>query len=260
MPNTRKTTAGSTKPNPGKNPKEKAHTDSQYAGEIDLPKGVKPMKYVILANCNTWRCKLANTTLELNSVGDGAINFHEWKPLVEPLKVEVAKAVQVGLLGFTNNPDKYVIPSRKYRREHSPSDNSMDNTPRFITKEYEREEVINNKLPARAPQFTGNTMTVPDADKKIFDVLKLTWTEIVSHKLEAVVGSMKDKGEAVKFLLRAKRLESHGINHATTPRRQVLDLIDKLIEQLDGKQIRMSRVAAEVDEDADPNQRARFTL
>jgi hypothetical protein len=224
---------------------------TQEATETRQPGG----KYVILKSANHWELDEDKGGLILSYSQKGVKPYVAFANLKKEVKEAVFRAVDYGLLDFTDDPENY-DPKEAIKKEQESESNP--NKPRYVWNELNRREVKSNRQVPRAPQVTTGSMEYIDKDSKAFKLLRHPAHEVVKRLPGHLSGLSKD--DSFKFLKEVFTLETKGINMSMAPRRQVVDAIEEQMLKLGLKPIMLTGVSAEPDPDSDPDKKTRFAL
>jgi len=211
---------------------------------------VKPGKYVILKNINHWEIDEEDISFVLSHTRKGAKPYAAFNNLKKAVKDRVMKAVELGVLDFTDDPENYQPPV------NAPEGGRK--TPRYVWRELNREDVKNNRQIPKAPQFSSGTMEYVDKNSKAFKLLKLQAHQVL-ERLPGYLSGL-DEQRAIEFLREALAIETRGLNPAMGPRRQVVDALNEELVKLGVKRAMLTGVISMEDEDSDPNVKARFAI
>jgi len=210
----------------------------------------KQKKYIILRNTNHWEIEEEDVHFILSHTRKGAKPYAAWNNLKKVVKERAEKAVELGILDFTDDPESY-----KPEPEVKPSGKKA---PRYVWRELENEDVKNNRRIPRAPQFSTGTMEYIDKNSSAFKLLKLQAHQVI-ERLPGYLSNL-EKEQAIAFLKEALAIETRGMNPSMGPRRQVVDAINEQLVKLGAKRAMISGVTSQADDESDPNVKARFAL
>lgn len=207
------------------------------------PYGLTPKKYIILRESAHWELRELDFVLSDNHPVHK--RFAAFNNLKKEIKERAYKAVHLGLLDFTDDPETYTRPPKVRRK------NPSNSRPTFKWNELDRREVKENRQPPKSPQFGNRTMQYPNPNAPESKLLAFQWQDVLK-RLDGVMSQM-EKPEAERFLKAALELEKAGKNPAMQPRRQVMDALNEKCVALGLKKAAITGVRSVPDPESDPD-------
>ncbi|MGD9697433.1 hypothetical protein [Acinetobacter sp.] len=224
---------------------------SKVQKEKQTAEEITPKKYIILKNANHWELDQPGFEFILSRQRAGEKHFAAYHNIKKEVKAYILRAISLGLLDFTDEPDSYVV-SRDLGEPIAKKE------PRMRWTESDNSDVKNNKRMPRAPQVSSNTIEIANVNKEAAKLLRFPAHQVVK-KIPGAISQMEQK-QAIAFVRDLLTIERRGLNPSMEPRRQVMDVIQDQLVKMGVSKIYVSDVVAEEDTSADSDKVTRIPL
>lgn len=206
-------------------------------------------KYVILPKGrNHWEFELENQKpFVLSRTRSGYKHFYVFNQIPKEYKEFVERAVKMGVLDQTSNPEKY---------DKGEEEITKKSNPELKWKGYEVDQ-DENASAIKSPQLSTSSIKYT-GNEKVYNLLQNNVDEIV--KLLPTYLAKLNKKDAIDFLKEAVYAETKGYNNSAHPRPNLVDLFQTKLEEMGVEGNFITSVGVEEDTESDPEKVVKINL